>query len=48
MKFKGGKLLVTQESSCGFGMNVTADGTYRKVSTRKPKFNETKHRIDQR
>ena len=40
MKFTGGKLVVTQESYCGFGNNVTADGTYRRVSTRKPKFDE--------
>jgi len=34
MKFSGGKLLVTQEGVCGFGLNVTAAGTYRKVSSR--------------
>jgi hypothetical protein len=34
MKFSGGKLLVTQEGLCGFGLNVTAAGTYRKVSSR--------------
>ncbi len=38
MKFKGGKLIVTQESNCGFGLNVTADGAYKRISTRKPKF----------
>ncbi len=40
MKFTRGKLIVTQESNCGFGLNVTADGTYRKTSSRKPKFDE--------
>ena len=43
MKFTGGKLVVTQEGSdadCGFGHNVTADGTYKKVSGAKPKFDE--------
>ena len=40
MKFKRGKLIVTQESNCGFGHNVTADGTYKKTSSRKPKFDE--------
>jgi hypothetical protein len=40
MKFTRGKLIVTQESNCGFGHNVTADGTYRKTSSRKPKFDE--------
>jgi hypothetical protein len=38
MKFTRGKLLVTQEDSCGFGLNVTADGTYSKISRRKPMF----------
>jgi hypothetical protein len=40
MKFSGGKLTVKQEGGCGFGHNVTAEGTYRKISSRKPKFNE--------
>ena len=40
MKFTRGKLIVTQQSNCGFGLNVTADGTYRKTSSRKPKFDE--------
>lgn len=26
------------DSECGFGRNVSADGTYKKVSTAKPKF----------
>jgi hypothetical protein len=39
MKFlTGGKLRVSQEGSCGFGFNVSADGTYRKISGAKPKF----------
>ena len=38
LKFSGGKLLVTQEGSCGFGFNVRADGTYKRVSSKKPKF----------
>jgi hypothetical protein len=32
MKFIGGKLVVTQDGVCGFGLNVTAAGTYRKGS----------------
>jgi hypothetical protein len=40
MKFTRGKLIVSQEGICGFGHNVTAAGTYRKSSSRKPKFNE--------
>ncbi len=38
MKFTGGKLVVTQTGICGFGFNVTAEGTYKRVSTKKPKF----------
>ena len=42
LKFlRRGKLLVTQEgddSECGFGQNVRADGVYRKISGGKPKF----------
>ena len=36
-----GTITVSQEGSdfdCGFGHNVMSDGTYRKVSNRKPKF----------
>jgi hypothetical protein len=39
--FLPGKLKVTQEGSdvdCGFGHNVNAAGTYRKVKSGKPKF----------
>lgn len=38
---KPGQIKVTQSGSdveCGFGANVTADGTYKKVSGAKPKF----------
>ena len=42
MKFlPGNKLKVMQEGNdtdCGFGHNVTADGTYRKIKAGKPKF----------
>lgn len=38
MKFREGKLIVEQEGGCGFGHNVTATGTYKKVSSVKPKF----------
>jgi hypothetical protein len=38
MRFAAGALLVTQEGVCGFGHHVTASGTYRKVSARKPTF----------
>jgi len=38
LKFTGGKLIVTQVGICGFGFNVTAEGTYKRVSSAKPKF----------
>ena len=37
-----GTIKVSQEgtdSGCGFGFNVSSDGTYKKVSSKKPKFN---------
>ena len=40
LKFSGGKLIAVQEGRCGFGNRVYADGTYRKISSRKPKFGE--------
>jgi hypothetical protein len=38
LKFAGGKLVVTQTGICGFGHNVTAAGTYKRVSVKRPKF----------
>jgi hypothetical protein len=38
LQFTGGKLVAKQEGTCGFGHRVYADGTYRKVSGRKPDF----------
>jgi hypothetical protein len=29
-----------QGEECGFGHNVRADGTFRKISNRKPKFDD--------
>jgi hypothetical protein len=40
MKYKEGRLSVSQEGICGFGHNVTAAGDYRRVSSSKPKFGE--------
>jgi len=40
-----GRLNVAQQGSdanCGFGHNVTADGTYTKIKSGKPKFNESR------
>jgi len=41
MKFLPGKMVVTQEGDdfeCGFGHNVNAAGTYKKIRSGKPKF----------
>jgi hypothetical protein len=38
LKFTGSKLVVTQIGICGFGHNVSAEGTYKNVSSKKPKF----------
>jgi hypothetical protein len=38
LKFDGGKLIVNQQGICGFGFNVRADGTYKRTSSHKPKF----------
>jgi hypothetical protein len=43
LKFtKPGTLIVSTENNqgCGFGFNVFADGTYRKTSSAKPKFDQ--------
>ena len=41
LKFTRGKLVVTQTGICGFGHSVSAEGTYKKVSVKKPKFDST-------
>jgi hypothetical protein len=41
LKFAGEKLIVTQTGTCGFGNHVYADGTYKKVSSNKPKFDSS-------
>src|SRR6185369_6044201 len=38
MKFIKSALQVEQKGSCGFGLNVTLAGSYRRVSSRRPKF----------
>ncbi|MBK6722694.1 MAG: hypothetical protein IPG58_05265 [Acidobacteria bacterium] len=41
-----GEVKVTQDGTdgnCGFGHNVTSQGTYRKVSSKKPKFESTEN-----
>ena len=41
MKFTSNKVVITEgddNGECGFGTNVTAAGSYRKIDNRKPKF----------
>jgi hypothetical protein len=40
LKFVAGKLDVTQDGACGMGLNVSGSGTYMRVSTAPPKFDE--------
>jgi hypothetical protein len=40
LKFAAKKLIVKQEGQCGFGNHVYAEGTYRKVSAKKPNFEQ--------
>ncbi|HYY55778.1 MAG TPA: hypothetical protein VE842_00530 [Pyrinomonadaceae bacterium] len=42
IRFAGNKAIVRQSvpiGDCGFGLNVSADGTYKKRNSRRPKFN---------
>ena len=38
LRFVDSKLIVTQTGICGLGHNVTAEGTYKKTSSKKPIF----------
>ena len=38
LRFTGGKLIVRQTGICGFGHNVSAEGTYKKVSSKSSNF----------
>lgn len=40
MRFGRPRLDVTQDGECGFGLNVTAEGAYRKKSRNKPRFTD--------
>jgi hypothetical protein len=40
MRFTRGRLVVTQNGRCGYGHNVSAEGTYRRVSASRPRFGE--------
>jgi hypothetical protein len=43
LEFRKKKVIVKQHEigrDCGFGVNVTAEGTYKKISSRAPKFEE--------
>jgi hypothetical protein len=40
LEFKGNRVTVTQNGyQCGFGFNVEADGTYTRVSSKRPALN---------
>ncbi len=39
-KFADEKLVVGQDGTCGMGLNVSGSGTYKRVSTAAPKFEE--------
>ena len=39
-KFASAKLVVSQDGTCGMGLNVSASGSYNRVSTAPPKFDE--------
>jgi uncharacterized protein len=40
LKFASAKLDLTQKGVCGMGLNVSASGSYKRVSTAPPKFDE--------
>ena len=40
LRFERTRLSVSQDGDCGFGLNVTAEGTYRKKSRGKPHFTD--------
>jgi hypothetical protein len=39
-KFAPSKLVVTQDGSCGMGLNVSGSGSYKRVSSAPPKFED--------
>ena len=39
-KFAPGRLILAQDGVCGMGLNVTASGTYKRVSAAPPKFED--------
>lgn len=39
-KFARSRLMVTQDGSCGMGLNVSGAGTYKQISSAPPKFDE--------
>lgn len=40
LKFVGDKLIVTEKGECGWGAGIGTAGTYKKVSSKRPKFEE--------
>ena len=40
LKFSSAKLIVKENGSCGWGGAITTEGTYKKISSKKPNFKE--------
>lgn len=46
LQFAHDKLVARQEGDCGFGLNVSAAGTYKRVSSRKPAFESSSDNVE--
>jgi hypothetical protein len=40
LKFTAGKLIVSEKGECGWGRGIGSEGTYKKISSKKPQFDE--------
>ncbi len=40
LEFGGGKLIVSEKGDCGWGRGIGSDGIFKKISSKKPKFDE--------
>jgi len=40
LSFVGDKLIVAEKGACGWGAGIGAAGTYKRISSSKPKFDE--------
>jgi hypothetical protein len=46
LQFAHDKLVARQEGDCGFGLNVSAAGTYKRVSSKKPEFEASSENVE--